>query len=113
MKTGSESRLLIHPHSTSGEYIRITPEKAGWEHLSFAARKMAQGEVWTARTGHSEYGLVILGGVCAIKSSRGKWDRVGRRPDVFHGMPYALYLPRGTEFEVTALSALDIAYGWC
>ena len=94
--------------------MRVTPESAGWEHLHFAARRMRQGESWRGNTGGFEYGLVVLGGVCAIESSRGAWSRVGRRPDVFHGMPHALYLPRETEFTVTATSAeLDIAYGWC
>lgn len=94
--------------------MRITPDLAGWEHLSFAARRMTKGERWRHGTGQSEYGLVVLGGVCAIESSRGSWPRVGRRPDVFQGMPYALYVPRETEFCVTALSAeLDLAYGWC
>jgi 5-deoxy-glucuronate isomerase len=92
----------------------VTPESAGWEHLHFAARRMRAGEAWKGHTGDCEYGLVVLGGVCAVESSRGNWEKIGRRPDVFHGMPYALYLPRETEFNVTALSAdLDLAYGWC
>ena len=109
-----ESRLLVHPRATQGEYVHITPETAGWEHLHFAARRMKQGETWQDHTADFEYGLVILGGVCSVESSGGSWKRVGRRPDVFHGMPYALYLPRATPFTVTALSTeLDIAYGWC
>src|SRR5579862_49109 len=114
MNKPTESRLLVHPIGTDGEYTRVTPESAGWEHLSFAARKMEQGQAWSGRTGNCEYGLVILGGTCAITSSRGQWERVGRRPDVFHGMPYGLYLPPHTEFTVRTTSAsLDIAYGWC
>ena len=114
MKTRSESRLLVRPSSDRGEYLRVTPASAGWGHLSFAARRMAHGQTWQEETGASEYGLVILGGSCRIDSSRGSWDRVGRRPDVFHGMPYALYLPPETEFSVTALSPeLNLAYGWC
>ena len=94
--------------------MRVTPATAGWEYLYFAARKMRQGENWQGHTGNSEYGFVILGGACAVKSSRGTWENVGRRPDVFHGMAYALYLPPDTEFTVTALSAeLDLAFGWC
>jgi 5-deoxy-glucuronate isomerase len=94
--------------------VRVTPATAGWEHLHFASRKMPEGENWQGQTGNCEYGFVILGGVCAVKSSRGAWEKVGRRLDVFHGMPYALYLPPETEFTVTALSAeLDLAYGWC
>jgi 5-deoxy-glucuronate isomerase len=82
--------------------------------LSFAARRLISGETWRGQTGDCEYGFVILGGTCDIRSSRGQWERVGRRPDVFHGMPYGLYLPPGVEFQVSARSAqLDIACGWC
>jgi 5-deoxy-glucuronate isomerase len=106
--------LLVHATPARGEYTRVTPETAGWQHLAFAARKMKTGEVWRAQTDDCEYGLVVLGGVCSIESSRGSWAQLGRRPDVFHGMPYTLYLPRQTGFSVVALSAeLDIAYGWC
>ncbi|MGH2538142.1 MAG: 5-deoxy-glucuronate isomerase [Candidatus Promineifilaceae bacterium] len=109
--------LLLPPRQTAaepGEYSRVTPETAGWEWLSFAARRMRAGARWRGRTGDDEYGLVVLGGVGAVRSSRGEWARIGRRPDVFSGMPYALYLPRRTEFEVEALAdGLDIAAGWC
>jgi 5-deoxy-glucuronate isomerase len=114
MRADRESHLLVHPHETPGEYVRVTPETAGWEYLHFAARRIKHGETWKARTGAFEYGLVVLGGVCSVECSRGSWANVGRRPDVFHGMPYALYLPRETEFTVTAQSAeLDLAYVWC
>ncbi|MGH2606041.1 MAG: 5-deoxy-glucuronate isomerase [Anaerolineales bacterium] len=110
----TESRLLIHPDPSQAEYLRLTPERAGWEMLHVGARRMAQGQGWTLQTGEHEYALVVLGGVCFVRSSRGEWPIVGRRPDVFHGMPYALYLPRQTDVEVQALSsAVDLAYGWC
>jgi len=114
MKSGRDSRLLVRPSATHGEYVRVTPETANWQHLHFAARRMIKGEQWEADTGAFEYGLVVLGGVCRVQSSRGEWARVGRRPDVFSGMPYALYLPTQTTFTVTALSEqLDLGYGWC
>ena len=73
-----------------------------------------RGETWQAHTGDCEYGLVVLGGCCAVKSSHGEWHEIGRRLNVFAGMPYALYLPRHTEFRVGALSdGLDLAWGWC
>ena len=113
-ESNRESPLLVHPLSQSGEYVRLTPEKAGWDLLHFAARRMRHGEQWNHQTGECEYGLVILGGVCSIRSSRGDWANVGRRHDVFHGMPYAFYLPRRTEFTIESQSDdLDIAYGWC
>ncbi|HEY5572670.1 MAG TPA: 5-deoxy-glucuronate isomerase [Anaerolineales bacterium] len=109
-----KSPLLISPDLNAAEYVRVTPRAAGWELLHFAARRMSEGERWRHQTGDNELALVILGGVCSVRSSRGKWERIGRRPNVFAGMPYALYLPRHTDFSVEALSEeLDIAYGWC
>lgn len=114
MNTSRPSPLLVRPPTADGEYVRVTPATAGWEHLHVAARRMRAGETWRGSTGDFEYGLVILGGVAAVESSRGAWPILGRRRDVFSGMPYTLYLPRETEFSVTAVSAeLDFAYGWC
>jgi 5-deoxy-glucuronate isomerase len=108
------SSLLVRPHSVRGQYVGVTPESAGWEHLHFAARRLSRGEEWQADTGGFEYGLVVLGGVCRVQSSRGDWARLGRRRTVFEGLPYGLYLPAHTSFCVTALSEdLDLACGWC
>jgi len=110
----AKSPLLVKPQAMHGEYIRVTPESAGWEWLHFSARRSNRGEHWQSSTGDFEYGIVVLGGVCSISSSRGQWPNVGRRPNVFSGLPYALYLPAETTFTVTALSReLDIACGWC
>ena len=57
--------------------------------------------------------IVVLGGVCSVTSNRGEWARIGRRPDVFSGMPYALYLPRGTQFTLTAhTEGMELAHCW-
>ncbi|HEX6387338.1 MAG TPA: 5-deoxy-glucuronate isomerase [Anaerolineae bacterium] len=110
----NQSPLLVRAAAGSGEYVRVTPKTAGWELLHFAARRMAEGETWSYETGENECALVILGGICSVRSPRGEWREIGRRPDVFSGMPYTLYLPRRTAFTVQAVSDdLDIAYGWC
>jgi 5-deoxy-glucuronate isomerase len=82
----------------------VTPEAAGWSDLAFEARRLARGETWRLDTGGREAALVLLGGVAGVRSDRGEWPRIGRRPDVFSGMPWALYLPRGTRFELRAES---------
>ena len=106
--------LLLHPDWSALEYARVTPERAGWEHLHFAARRLRAGERWEYDTGEAELGLVILGGVCSVRSNRGQWGEIGRRPNVFSGMPYALYLPRRTGFVLEAhTDNFDVAYGWC
>ena len=108
------SPLLVRPSPGPEPYTHVTAEKAGWQHLNFAARRLQKGASWQHHTGGDELALVILGGVAAVRSSRGNWQRIGRRPDVFSGMPYTLYLPPQTEFTVQAQSdLLDVAYGWC
>jgi 5-deoxy-glucuronate isomerase len=58
--------------------------------------------------------MVVLGGVGSVSTSRGNWENIGRRPDVFNGMPYTLFLSRHTKFTVEAVSEdLDFACGWC
>lgn len=105
--------LLVPPNFSQNEYIHVTPESAGWDHLSFAARRMIRGDRWDFETGENELALVVLGGTCQVTSNVNHWMEVGRRPNVFAGMPYTLYLPPGTRFTVEVTSAqLDIAYGW-
>lgn len=106
--------LLVSPDPAAPEYIRVSPASAGWDYLHFAARRLTAGQSWEFATGEHELAIVVLGGVCGVTSSRGVWPAIGRRPNVFAGMPYALYLPRRTTFTLTAISpAVDLAYGWC
>ena len=110
----ASSPLLVAPDFGNPEYVRVTPQSARWDHLSFAARKMERGSTWDFDTQENELALVVLGGTCDISSNAGSWTQVGRRPNVFAGMPYTLYLPPQTRFTVEAKSeGLDIAYGWC
>jgi len=110
----ADSKLLIRPAAGSGEYIKVTPKQAGWELLNFGARRMAAGELWEFDTEGNEFGIVVLGGTCSADTSRGAWGPIGRRPNVFAGMPYTLYLPRRTEVRIEAIGdGLDLGYGWC
>ena len=106
--------LLVAPDFSRQEYVQITPHSAHWDYLNFAARQMNRGKMWHFETHENELALVILGGTCEITSNVGKWTEVGKRLNVFSGMPYTLYLPPQTRFTVEARSEhLDIAYGWC
>lgn len=109
----NDSRLLVKPDFGRADYIKVTPQSAGWDHLSFTAVKLTKGETWAFNTDGNELALVILGGTCDVSSTRGDWRAIGSRTDVFHGLPTSLYLPRDTRFVVKALSeTLDFACGW-
>ncbi len=107
------SPLLFPPNYARDEYIRVTPQEAGWEWLHFAARKMAPGQVWEGVTGGFEYAFVLLGGRVTVYLGDGTtWEHVGQRNHVFEGLPHAFYLSRNTAFRIEALTSVDIAYGW-
>jgi 5-deoxy-glucuronate isomerase len=84
-----------------------------FQFLTFRNDKLRAGESVTASTGDRELGMVVLGGQCSVTSSRGEWKKIGRRPNVFAGMPYSLYLPIETDFTVTADADCDLAFCYC
>lgn len=114
MDNSISKQLKIAGASGDGLYQKVYPEQAGWELLHFEARKLKQGGVWRNNTGADEHVIVILGGICTINSNLGNWQSIGKRKNVFDGMPFAMYLPRHASFSVIAeTETLDIAYAWC
>ncbi len=110
----TESHLLQKPDTSSNVYHRVTPESAQWEYLSFEAREMELGETWEHDTKDNEMVIVLLSGNFKVSSSHGDWETINGRKDVFSGVAHTLYLPRNSQFKLTATSKnLDIAYGWC
>ena len=106
------ANLLVRPAPTPGDpdlVLEVTPEHAGWELISFQVRRLAPGTRWASATRENEVALVNLSGRYAVASNRGYWTGVGDRRDVFSGAAHVLYLPRRTEFTVTAEQAGEFA----
>jgi 5-deoxy-glucuronate isomerase len=114
MQYTSETMLIrSQDKGGTGIFAGVSAEQAGWDYLNMAARRMNAGERWQGHTQDYEYGHVILGGRCNIRSSAGDFLNVGRRPHVFAGKPYAVYLSRHTDFEIEALTdGLEISSCW-
>lgn len=113
-RTAQELRIQpVRPAPEEGVVVRVTPDQAGWELLGFEVRRLGPGGRWEHHTGGCELVLVWLGGRATVRSDRGHWEGVGRRRNPFDGMPYALYLPPGTAFEVVAeAGGVELACGW-
>jgi 5-deoxy-glucuronate isomerase len=106
--------LLIHPQSGPSATIQsISPQQAGWEHLHMEVRQLEPGSSWEFDTGNNELAMMILGGTCTIRAGADEWQRVGRRTDVFAGLPYALYAPPRTQLVIEAHTPCELGYGWC
>ena len=88
----------------------IGPQEAGFDYLTLEVRRLKTGESYEGATDSRELGIVALGGRFRAQSSRGNWESIGGRANVFSGMPWALYLPVNTRFTVTALADCDLAF---
>ncbi len=113
MKYTAET-LLRRPKGNLSETVtRVTASDAGWTLLNMEVRRLEHGARWCHETGDNEVALVVLGGRCTVVSDKGRWEGIGRRPNVFAGMPYALYLPRRTSFVVESVSEVcEVAHCW-
>jgi len=92
--------------------LSITPESAGWDYISFQARRLAKGASWSFDTGENEFAFVNLTGRYSVSSNRGDWQGIGGRANVFTSAAHALYLPRRTQLTVTAEEAGEFAVTW-
>lgn len=111
----SKRRSLLRsrtPRQASGTVVGITPERAGWDYVHFAVRRLAAGAAWTGRTGGDEVCLVLLRGEATVRWSPGgsaRAIRLGPRRDTFSDYPHAVYLPPKTRFEVRPRRATELA----
>lgn len=105
--------LRSQDNGSAGLFAEVTPQRAGWDYLNMQARRLNAGQRWRGSTGENEIVHVILGGRCHIRTSAGEFMNVGRRLNVFAGMPYALYLSRATDYEIEALTdGFEVASCW-
>ncbi len=113
MKYTAETMLIkAQNDGGTGVFASVEAQKAGWDYLNMAAIRLNAGERFGKDTGEYENAIVILGGRCTITTSDGTFQNVGRRPNVFSGMPYALYISRRKSFEITALTD-DLEFALC
>ena len=76
--------------------------------MSLFVRRLQPGDVFRARTDHEEAAFVLLGGACQVDWGQGP-TRIGKRKNVFDGLPYALYLPSGNQAVFTAETVCELA----
>src|SRR4051812_6319277 len=111
----TSDNLLYRPvqrQRDPGLITEVTPGSAGWNYISFQARRLHAGDFWPFATNDSELAIVNLSGMFAVDSNRGKWERFGGRLNVFDGIGHVLYLPRHTDGSVTAQVDGEFAVAW-
>jgi 5-deoxy-glucuronate isomerase len=76
--------------------------------MSFYVRRLLPGEVYKLDTGREEVACVLLGGTCRVDWGEGETS-IGKRRNVFDGLPYTVYLPAFTKACFIAEATCEIA----
>jgi len=77
--------VLIKPEADGKDrelILSVTPQSAGWDYISFQARRLGVGAAWSFDTGENEFAFVNLSGRYRVESNRGTWAGIGGRADV-------------------------------
>jgi 5-deoxy-glucuronate isomerase len=91
-----------------GQWDLVGPKSASWQYLSFRIERLRGNDHVSRNTGGEEVAFVPLSGTCVVDSDGMRWE-LGGRPSVFDGMPWALYLPRDTEYMLSASDDAEVA----
>lgn len=113
MKYTAEN-ILVRPTQNADDpdlILSTTPAEAGWDYIHFQVRKLSAGGQWSFASGENELAIVILSGDISVSSNRGEWSGITRQ-DVWTSAATALYLPRHTEFTITAQADSEYAVTW-
>jgi 5-deoxy-glucuronate isomerase len=96
------------PPAQGGELLHLTRDDAGWEWMSLFVRRLQPREEFLTSTDQEEAAFVLLGGNCAVDWGQGE-KQIGKRENVFAGLPYAVYMPAGHRVKFRAASTCEIA----
>ncbi|KIL40902.1 5-deoxyglucuronate isomerase [Gordoniibacillus kamchatkensis] len=93
-----------------GNVLAITPESAGWSYIGLHVYRLKPGQKVNKRTGSAEVCLTLLQGKANIVTSRLQCLNIGSRMSIFEGTPPdSVYVPMNDEYEIEALTDLEIA----
>lgn len=102
--------LLRKPLGNHGLVHDITPESAGWSYVGFQLYRLAAGETAKGSLGAQEAIVVYVEGKGHLTGAGRDWGILGDRMDVFdRAPPHCVYLPGGSDWAVTATTALTLA----
>ena len=92
-----------------GKSAVITKENSAMNMIEVDMLRLSDGRVKKYSEKDKEYGIVILGGSCNIVGDGFEYNNIGKRRDVFDGPATCVYVPRNTEFTITAVGEVSLA----
>src|SRR5690242_9962102 len=81
--------------------------------LDFGFLKLEAGQEFEDNSAENEIMAVVLGGRCSITIGDATFENIGKRPDVFSGKPYAVYIPAATAFSISGPDSGEVEVALC
>lgn len=106
------SRLLSRrqPPDAQGCIQAITPARAGWRYVGFAAYELNPGQTLTLPALSEERCLVLVAGRASINTSSACFAEIGERMSPFERKkPWAVYVTPGEAIQIQAMTRLELA----
>jgi 5-deoxy-glucuronate isomerase len=100
--------LRVRPKGSHGLVTEVTPASAGWSYVGFALHRLNANEGVAANTGTREVCLVVVSGKASLSIDGKDFGVIGGRLTPFDGPPWAAYVPAGSHYSVTAVTALEM-----
>lgn len=94
-------------------YKEIITKEAGLEVIGFDMISIEPGESLNLNSGEFELGLVVLSGTCSVTTEGFNESGIGSRRNVFDGKPATVYIPKDSDYTVTAEGYGKLEIGVC
>ena len=82
----------------------------GMKLTNFGLIKLKKGDIYASDTRETEVALVLIGGNFAANCGSASFEVTDGRTSPFTGKPHCLYMPRHTNYTITALSDVELAF---
>jgi 5-deoxy-glucuronate isomerase len=102
------SKLLRRAKKKEGRVISVTPQSAKWKYVGHDVWKLKSGKVAKGHEKTRETCLVFISGQGRVSVDGRDLGVIGERMSVFEGKPWSIYVPRGTKWQVTAITEVVI-----
>ncbi|MFC5077475.1 5-deoxy-glucuronate isomerase [Vibrio thalassae] len=104
-------KLLRKRTNNEGSLIQnITPETAGWSHVSFQVYRIQEGDRLELVDAHNEQCLVLISGKVSAEINDITPVEIGKRMSPFEKIPpCSIYVTNGDNVGITALTDAEVA----
>ena len=101
--------LKVQAKAGTGRIVHVTPQSAGWTYVGFDLHRLEAGQTASGITKDREACLVFVTGKGHVTADQTSFGELGERMSPFHGKPWSVYIPAGTDWNVTATTDMELA----